>query len=263
MAKNRYPTKTSDAIHIRHTIQGKSATQNEYLNALRTKSVVMCTGPAGCGKTYLVTAVAIEKLLAGEVQKIIITRPVVEAGENLGFLPGTLEEKLAPYLIPVIDAFHAHIGPTKTTELLKSGKIEIAPLAYMRGRNLEDAFVLLDEGQNATKEQLRMFITRMSFGSTFVINGDSTQTDLNKRDAGGLSWMVERLRGASDDIATIEFGYKDIMRHPLIATILNRLDVLDLADLPIAEVTPLSKIRVNGNAGSQAAILHAPIPANG
>jgi phosphate starvation-inducible PhoH-like protein len=224
--KQRYPQPVQDQkISIKHIIKPKNYSQELYLDALKDSKLTICSGPAGSGKTYLVTAVALQKLLANEVDRILLTRPVVEAGENLGFLPGTLEEKLHPYLLPLLDAIEDHVGPTMLKKLVESGKIEVAPLAYMRGRSLNNAFVILDEAQNCSPEQVKMFVTRMGFNSQFAVNGDPAQSDLPKKNGeNGLDYLVSRLTGVSPDIMVCTFSHKDIVRNELISTILTHLD---------------------------------------
>lgn len=224
--RQKYPQeiKETSGVRIKQPLRAKSVTQEFYLESLRESRLTLCTGPAGSGKTFLVTGVALEKLLANEVMKIVITRPVVESGEKLGFLPGTLDDKLHPYLLPIMDAIEDHVGPVKAKLLREEMRIEIAPLAYMRGRTFKNAFVILDEAQNATREQLRMFLTRIGTGSTFAVNGDATQTDLEPKNAGALTDVIDKLRGKNPNINVIEFAYSDIQRDPLIVDILRHLD---------------------------------------
>lgn len=229
MKRNKYPPKTVKAegqnITIKHKISPKNTAQALYLESLREQPLTICNGPAGSGKTFLVTAIALEKLLNQQVSKIILSRPVVEAGEHLGFLPGTLEEKLNPYLLPLLDSIQDHVGPTMAKKLLESGKIEIAPLAFMRGRSLNNAFVILDECQNATIEQVKMFVTRMGYGSVFAVNGDITQTDLKNRSCeNGLEYLIRKLRGRDENINYIEFRNSDVVRSEMVRRILNLLD---------------------------------------
>lgn len=236
--KQRYPQPVPEKaagnqVKIRHQLKAKNFTQELYLESLNEQPLTICSGPAGSGKTYLVTSVAIQKLINNEVSKIILTRPVVEADEHLGFLPGTLEEKLDPYLLPLIDAIEDHIGPTMTKKLIEAGKIEVAPLAFMRGRTFNNAFVILDEAQNSTVGQMRMFVTRQGFDSIFAINGDVSQTDLQKpRDAGadwetGLQYIIRKLKGRDENISYIEFLNRDVVRSTMVQKILNLLDAPD------------------------------------
>lgn len=217
-------------IRLKRELKPKNFTQELYLESLREQPLTICSGKAGTGKTYLVTYIAVEKLINNEIDKIILTRPVVEAGENLGFLPGTLEQKLDPYLKPLVDAIEDHIGITMTKKLMESGKIEIAPLAFMRGRSLNRCFVILDEAQNSTVEQMRMFVTRMGYESMFAINGDVTQTDLQKprNHEGdwetGLQYIVRKLKGRDSKISYIEFFTRDIVRSQMVQRIVAYLD---------------------------------------
>ena len=167
-------------------IRAKTIGQREYVHAIRTKDLVFCIGPAGTGKTYLAVVLAVQAMKTGSAKRIILTRPAVEAGESLGFLPGDLKEKVDPYLRPLYDALHDVLGAEQTERLMERGVIEIAPLAYMRGRTLDDAFVILDEAQNTTKAQMKMFLTRLGFGSKMVITGDKTQIDLPRGIESGL-----------------------------------------------------------------------------
>ena len=170
--------------------------------------------------------VALEKLMNNEIDRIVLTRPVVEAGENLGFLPGDLNEKLHPYLLPLLDAIEDHVGPIMAKKLMEAGKIEIAPLAFMRGRTFNNAYVILDEAQNTTQEQMRMFLTRLGYNAMFCINGDNSQCDLPVLKPGGhgLQWATNKLRGNVPEIAVVEFSSKDIVRNVLITKILTYLD---------------------------------------
>lgn len=233
--KQRYPqpvpeTTAGAKVKVRQQLKPKNFTQEMYLESLQEQLLTICSGPAGSGKTFLVTHVAVQKLINNEVDKIVLTRPVVEAGEHLGFLPGTLEEKLDPYLLPLMDAIEDHIGPTMAKKLVEAGKIEVAPLAFMRGRTFNNAFVILDEAQNSTVEQMRMFVTRQGFDSIFAINGDVTQTDLQKpRDAGadwenGLQYIIRKLKGRDASINYIEFLNRDVVRSAMVQRILTLLD---------------------------------------
>lgn len=233
--KQKYPQlvpaeSAGQPVKIRHQIKAKNIAQELYLESLREQPLTICSGPAGSGKTYLVTSVAIEKLLNNEVDRIVITRPVVEAGEHLGFLPGTLEEKLDPYLLPLIDAIEDHVGPTMTKKLMEGGKIEIAPLAFMRGRTFNSCFVILDEAQNATVEQVKMFVTRMGYDSIFAINGDISQSDLEKPKGAGSDWenglqfIIRKLKGRDSKISYIEFFNRDVVRSQMVQRILTLLD---------------------------------------
>src|SRR5205807_6212919 len=182
--------------------------------------IVFCIGPAGTGKTYLAMAKAVKALQAKEVNRIILTRPAVEAGERLGFLPGTLYEKIDPYLRPLYDALHDMLDPDSIPRLMAAGTIEIAPLAYMRGRTLNDSFIILDEAQNTSAEQMKMFLTRLGFGSRMVVTGDVTQVDLPREQASGLIQVQSILAGV-DGIAFVHFGHQDVVRHKLVQRIVE------------------------------------------
>lgn len=206
------------------SIRAKTIGQREYVHAVKAKDLVFCIGPAGTGKTYLAVVLAVQALKIGTVKRIILTRPAVEAGESLGFLPGDLKEKVDPYLRPLYDALHDVLGAEQTERFIERGVIEIAPLAYMRGRTLDDAFVILDEAQNTTNAQMKMFLTRLGFGSKMVITGDITQIDLPKGIASGLMHAEAVLKKVAD----IHFQYLeqgDVVRHPLVAKIIDAYEV--------------------------------------
>ena len=194
--------------------------QKNYVNYLNQNNIVFSLGPAGTGKTYLSVAVAVSKLISGETKKIILSRPAVEAGENLGFLPGDLKEKIDPYLIPLYDSLCELIGFEKMQKKIDDGSIEIAPLAFMRGRTLKDSFVILDEAQNATETQLKMFLTRLGKNTTMVVNGDPSQVDLPLSKSSGLIKSVNILDDIKD-IKIIRFDVTDVQRHPLVTKIIN------------------------------------------
>ncbi|WP_017380139.1 PhoH family protein [Paenisporosarcina sp. TG-14] len=201
-------------------IRAKTIGQREYIQAMRHKDLVFCIGPAGTGKTYLAVVHATQALKNGHVKKIILTRPAVEAGESLGFLPGDLKEKVDPYIRPLYDALHDVLGTEQTARFIERGTIEIAPLAYMRGRTLDDAFVILDEAQNTTKIQMKMFLTRLGFGSKMVITGDKTQIDLPRGAESGLKVAEKILHNVSGiHFQMLEQG--DVVRHPLVAKIIH------------------------------------------
>ncbi len=206
-------------------IRPKTRGQKRYIDAIRANTVTFCLGPAGTGKTYLAMAMAVAALKRHEVGRIVLTRPVVEAGENLGFLPGTLQEKIDPYVRPLFDALFDMTDMERGGELIEQGVIEIAPLAYMRGRTLNDAFVVLDEAQNTTPEQMKMFLTRLGFNSKFIITGDTTQRDLLGR-RGGLTDIECILEGV-EDVAFIHLDRADVVRHALVGRIVEAYDVYE------------------------------------
>jgi len=210
-------------IHIRTkqgNIRGRGLNQQFYLRNITSHTINFGIGPAGTGKTYLAVACAVDALEKGLVQRLILVRPAVEAGEKLGFLPGDLSQKVDPYLRPLYDALFEMMGVEKVTKLLERNVIEIAPLAYMRGRTLNDAFIILDESQNTTKEQMKMFLTRIGFGSTVVITGDLTQIDLPKHVPSGLKHALQVLRNVMGISFTI-FQSHDVVRHPLVQNIVE------------------------------------------
>lgn len=201
-------------------IRVKNYGQLQYTKAIAKQDIVFGIGPAGTGKTFLAVVLAVQALREGKVKKIILTRPAVEAGESLGFLPGDLKEKVDPYLRPVYDALYTIYGTEQTNRLMERGVIEIAPLAYMRGRTLDDAFVILDEAQNTTIAQMKMFLTRLGFGSKMIINGDRTQIDLPKGVKSGLVDAQMKLQGI-DRIQFVTFDAFDVVRHPVVADIIK------------------------------------------
>ena len=202
------------------TIRPKTANQKAYVEAIAENTITFGIGPAGTGKTYLAMAKAVAALQAREVNRIILTRPAVEAGEHLGFLPGTLTEKIDPYLRPLFDALHDMLDQDAIPKLMQSGVIEVAPLAYMRGRTLNDSFIILDEAQNTTPEQMKMFLTRLGFGSKMVITGDVTQVDLPGGKNSGLATIRKILDGV-DDIKFMDLTAEDVVRHRLISDIVS------------------------------------------
>ena len=204
-------------------IRAKTLGQKHYVTQIRKKDMTFGIGPAGTGKTYLAVVMAVNALKDGAVQRIVLTRPAVEAGESLGFLPGDLKEKVDPYLRPLYDALHDVLGVEQTTRLMERGTIEVAPLAYMRGRTLDDAFVILDEAQNTTREQMKMFITRLGFGSKMVINGDLTQIDLPKGKQSGLETACGILKNVKG-IGMIYLQQSDVVRHTLVQQIIQAYD---------------------------------------
>jgi phosphate starvation-inducible PhoH-like protein len=208
------------------TIRPKTANQKLYVDAIEQNTITFGIGPAGTGKTYLAMAKAVAALQAKQVNRIILSRPAVEAGEKLGFLPGTLNEKIDPYLRPLFDALHDMIDADSIPRLIQSGIIEVAPLAFMRGRTLNDSFVILDEAQNTTPEQMKMFLTRLGFGSKMVITGDVTQNDLPNGQRSGLAIIRDILSGV-DDIAFMDLTAEDVVRHRLIGDIVRAYDSYD------------------------------------
>lgn len=202
------------------SIRVKTLGQRHYVNAIKSRDLVFGIGPAGTGKTYLAVVMAVTALKNGTVSKIILTRPAVEAGESLGFLPGDLKEKVDPYLRPLYDALHDILGTEHTLRLIERGTIEIAPLAYMRGRTLDDAFVILDEAQNTTQAQMKMFLTRLGFGSKMIITGDTSQIDLPKGAKSGLVEAEKVLMNVSG-ISFVHLEQADVVRHPLVGRIID------------------------------------------
>ena len=212
-----------DAESIRtrkRTVQARTPGQRDYLTALRERDMVFALGPAGSGKTYLAVAMGVSLLLAGKVERIVLSRPAVEAGERLGFLPGDMKEKIDPYLRPLYDALHDMIPAEQIAHRMESGEIEIAPLAFMRGRTLANAFIVLDEAQNTTIAQMKMFLTRFGEGSRMVICGDPKQVDLPQPGISGLADAVARLDGV-EGIAMVPFGIGDVVRHPGVGRIVQ------------------------------------------
>lgn len=206
--------------HRGKPIRIKTIGQRRYVAAIRKKDIVFGIGPAGTGKTYLAVVLAVVALKQGAVKRIILTRPAVEAGENLGFLPGDLQEKVDPYLRPLYDALNDVLGPEQVAKSLERGLIEVAPLAYMRGRTLDDSFIILDEAQNTTPEQMKMFLTRLGFGSKMVVTGDITQIDLPHGKSSGLI-EAERILQSIEEIGFITFSEQDVVRHSLVQRIIT------------------------------------------
>ena len=205
-------------------IKAKTLGQKKYVDAIKQNVITLGIGPAGTGKTYLAVAAAVAAFRAGEISRIILTRPAVEAGERLGFLPGDLQSKVDPYLRPLYDALFDMLGPETYQKYLERGNIEVAPLAYMRGRTLDDSFIILDEAQNTSKEQMKMFLTRLGFGSKIVITGDITQIDLPTDKTSGLREAMRVLKGV-DDIAIMKLNEADVVRHALVQKIIKAYEV--------------------------------------
>ena len=206
--------------HRGKKIAPKTVNQKHYVDAMRRHTVTFSIGPAGTGKTYLAMALAVAALADKQVGRIILTRPAVEAGERLGFLPGTLLEKVDPYLRPLFDALYDMLDADRLTSYMEKGIVEVAPLAFMRGRTLNDSFVILDEAQNTSPEQMQMFLTRLGFGSKMVVTGDVTQIDLPREQASGLI-QVQDILGPLDGVAFIRFGHEDVVRHKLVQRIVE------------------------------------------
>lgn len=199
-------------------IRAKTFRQRQYIQAVRTHDLTFCIGPAGTGKTFLAAVLAVQALLSNQYERLILTRPAVEAGERLGFLPGDLQQKVNPYLRPLYDALYEFIDPEKIPSLMERGVIEVAPIAYMRGRTLNNAFVILDEAQNTTPAQMKMILTRLGFKSRMVVTGDLTQTDLPSNQASGLA-VAQRILQATEGIAFCHLSKADVVRHPLVQRI--------------------------------------------
>lgn len=221
------------------TIRPKTLGQKEYVDAIDANTIIFGIGPAGTGKTYLAMAKAVAALQAKQVNRIILTRPAVEAGERLGFLPGTLNDKIDPYLRPLYDALHDMVDPDSIPRLMASGTIEVAPLAYMRGRTLNDAFIILDEAQNTSAEQMKMFLTRLGFGSKMVITGDVTQVDLPGGTTSGLR-IIQDILGDVDDIHFAYLSAQDVVRHRLVSAIVDAYGAWDVHHPP-ASLRPAGK----------------------
>ncbi len=208
-------------------VRAQTFRQRQYIKAIQSHDVTFCTGPAGTGKTFLATILAVQALLQGEYQRLILTRPAVEAGEKLGFLPGDLQEKVNPFLRPLYDALYELIDPEKIPDLMSKGIIEIAPLAYMRGRTLNNAFVIVDEAQNTTPAQMKMVLTRLGFSSRMVVTGDITQTDLPHNQKSGLVTALEILESV-EGIAICQFSQNDVVRHPLVQRIVDAYEKYEM-----------------------------------
>lgn len=210
-------------------IKARTLNQKKLVQSVQENDMVFAVGPAGTGKTYTAVALAVKALKAKEIKRIVLTRPAVEAGENLGFLPGDLKEKLDPYLMPLYDALRDMIPPEKLADMIEFGIIEIAPLAFMRGRTLDKAFVILDEAQNTTTMQMKMFLTRMGMTAKFVITGDMSQIDLPTRQRSGLSYALEVLKDV-EGIGVVRLGQSDVIRHSLVKKIIEAFDKVEAAE---------------------------------
>jgi len=220
--KNQSPVQPLDEVikTPKKSVIPRSKKQKEYVRALKTNQIIMSLGPAGTGKTYLAVAVALSMLLEKKVERIILSRPAVEAGERLGFLPGDMKEKIDPYLRPLYDSLHEMFNYEKIQKKIETGEIEIAPLAFMRGRTLKNCFAILDEAQNATQTQIKMFLTRIGENSKLVVNGDPSQIDLPNKNQSGLVQSQNILKGIKE-ISIVNFDHNDVIRHPLVAKIVE------------------------------------------
>ncbi len=228
-SEDQLPALSSDCICITMSgkpVKAKTLGQKHYVDCISKNTIVFGVGPAGTGKTYLAVAMAVKAFRAKEVARIILTRPAVEAGEKLGFLPGDLQQKVDPYLRPLYDALFEMLGPDNFQKYQEKGSIEVAPLAYMRGRTLDDSFIILDEAQNTTPEQMKMFLTRLGFNSKIVVTGDITQIDLPDGKRSGLKEAIRILKNI-EDIKTVRFTEKDVVRHRLVQDIIKAYDRAD------------------------------------
>lgn len=228
--------------HYGKPIRVKTLGQKIYVDSVKNHDIVFGIGPAGTGKTFLAVTLAVTALKRGQVKRIVLTRPAVEAGESLGFLPGDLKEKVDPYLRPVYDAFYQILGKEQTTRLMERDIIEIAPLAYMRGRTLEDAFVILDEAQNTTIMQMKMFLTRLGFNSKMIINGDISQIDLPRKVKSGLVDAKEKLK-TIQQIDFVYFSAKDVVRHPVVAQIITAYETSALVNQEAASFETIGPVK--------------------
>ncbi len=227
-------------------IKAKTVGQKKYVDAIKNNTVVMGVGPAGTGKTFLAVAMATKALRRKEINRIILTRPAVEAGEKLGFLPGDLQNKIDPYLRPLYDAMYEMLGAEAYAKYLEKGTIEIAPLAYMRGRTLDDSFIILDEAQNTTPEQMKMFLTRLGFNSKAIVTGDITQTDLPNGARSGLKEAIKILEGV-EDIAIHRFTEKDVVRHKLVQKIILAYEKYEKEKANTQSTAKYTRVKRNGN----------------
>lgn len=222
MSKSRYDSKKPAEQIYTKKVYAKNESQELYSKLINEKTITFGLGPAGTGKTYIAIALAVNALIQKQVDKILLTRPIV-AVEDIGYLPGDMHEKINPYIMPLFDALESQLGIAKTSDLISNKKIEVLPLAYMRGRTLDNCFIVADEMQNATPEQMKMLLTRIGYQSKMVITGDLAQSDL-KIPLNGLKWAAERLNNKLDDIGMIEFNHSEIVRNPIIAEMLKFLE---------------------------------------
>ena len=224
-AKQKYPqSEKSGAFWFKYELEPRSGGQEYYVNVINESDITLCIGPAGCGKTWIVTRLALEALAKNRVSKIVVTKPIIEAGsEKLGALPGEVEDKVLPHFMSILDCFEDHVGPTVLKQLLDSKKIVFLPIAYARGRDLKYSFIIADEAQNLTKKGIKLLMTRISEGSTMVLNGDGEQIDLPNEADSGLAWAASRLIGKNPRIGVVKLDTSDVQRHPLTATLLDNL----------------------------------------
>lgn len=223
--RQRYPQQIQpESLWFKYKLLPKTYGQEFYIQTINESDITLATGPAGCGKTWIVARLALEDLANNSVSRIVVTKPILEAAdEEIGFLPGEIEEKVKPYFQNIIDAFEDHIGPTMTKKLIDSQKIIFSPIAYLRGASLNNAFIISDEAQNLTKKGIKLLMTRIGEGSKMVLNGDADQVDLPKTSDSGLAHAISRLRGKNSKIGVVEMNRDDIQRNPLIMTILDNL----------------------------------------
>lgn len=222
--KQKYPQPIKSAIWFKDKLIPKTVGQEFYINAINESVITLCQGPAGCGKSWIVTRLALEALAENRVSQIIISKPIVEAGdEEIGFLPGDMNDKILPYFFSILDCIEDHIGPAKAKELIDSEKIKFVPTAFMRGRDIKNSFILIDEAQNLTKKGIKLLTTRLSSGSKIVLNGDAHQDDLPKHKESGFEWAMNKLHGKHADISVIKLSRADQVRHPLLDVLIDNL----------------------------------------